>query len=78
MHINYLIVAHDKKGQGIGKLLTLKAEEFGKKLGAHKAHLITGKDWKAAKFYEKLGYKKIATLSKHHFKQDFVVYEKFL
>ena len=78
IYISYLIIAHDKKGQGIGKLLTLKAEDFGKKLDAHKVYLQTGKGWEAEKFYQKLGYKKVAILLKHHFKKDFVIYEKFI
>lgn len=78
IHISYLIVAHDKKGQGIGKLLTHKAEDFGKKLDAHKVYLTTGKGWEAEKFYTHLGYKKTGILRRHHFKKDFVVYEKFI
>jgi predicted N-acetyltransferase YhbS len=78
IYISYLIVAHDKKGQGIGKLLTKEAEDFGKKLGAHKVYLTTGKGWEAEKFYRKLGYKDVATLHKHHFKKDFIVYEKLI
>lgn len=78
IYISYLIVAHDRKGQGIGKLLTQEAEDFGKKLGAHKVYLQTGKGWEAEKFYQKLGYKKTAILKNHHFHKDFVIYEKFL
>jgi len=78
LYIDYLIVAHDKTGQGIGKALTQKLETKAKKLGAHKFHLITGKGWLAEKFYQVLGYKPIAILSKHHFKKDFVVYEKLI
>jgi ribosomal protein S18 acetylase RimI-like enzyme len=78
IYINYLIVAHNKKGLGVGKKLSLKAEEFGKRLGAHKVHLITGKGWSAEKFYQKLGYEKVALLPSHHFKSDFVIYEKSL
>lgn len=78
LYIDYLIVAHDKKSKGIGKILSLKAEEFGKKNKAHKIHLITGKGWEAEKFYQKFAYKRIATLPKHNFKKDFVVYEKFI
>lgn len=78
LYIDYLIVAHDKKGEGIGKKLTLQSEKLGKKLGAHKVHLITGKGWEAEKFYQVLGYKQIALLPKHHFKKDFIIYEKFI
>jgi len=76
--IDYLIVAHDKKGLGIGKELTLKAEKFGKNESAHKIHLYTGKGWQAEKFYQKLGYKQLAVIPNHNFKKDFVIYEKII
>lgn len=78
IYINYLIVAHDRKGQGIGKSLVQKVEDFGRKLGAHKLHLTTGAGWEAEKFYQSLGFKMIARLPDHHFHSDFVVYEKSL
>ncbi len=78
LYINYLIVDHNRKDKGIGKSLTQKSEDFGRKFGAHKIHLITGKGWEAEKFYQALGYRQIAILPKHHFKKDFVVYEKFI
>lgn len=78
LYIDSLIIAKAKRGLGIGKKLTEKAEDFGRKLKGHKAHLITGKDWAAAKFYEALGYVKIADLPNHHFRKDFVIYEKTL
>ena len=53
------------------------AEEFGKKLGAHKIWLITGKDWSENNFYQKLGFKKGGILPKHNFKKDYVIYSKF-
>ena len=76
--INYLIVAHNKRGSGIGKALTLKAEEQGKKLGAHKIYLVTGKGWQAEKFYQALGYRQAGILKNHNFHEDFVSYEKFI
>ncbi len=76
LNIDYLIIAHDKKGLGIGKELTLKAENFGKKEGAHKVHLYTGKGWGAEKFYQKLGYKQLVAIPNHNFKKDFIIYEK--
>lgn len=76
--IDMLMVAKKERGKGIGKVLMEKAEVFGRKLGARKIHLETGKDWISAKFYEKLGYKKIAVLPKHNFGKDFIIYEKFL
>ncbi len=78
LYVDYLIVSHEQLRRGIGKTLIEKLEKSGKKLGAHKAHLITGKGWAAEKFYRSVGYKQIAVLPNHHFKKDFVVYEKSL
>lgn len=78
LYVYSLIVAADKRGQGIGKALMEKAEEFGKEFKAHKIHLMTGSDWKSNKFYESLGFTKVADLPQHHFKKDFVVYNKFI
>lgn len=76
--INYLITAHNKRGLGIGKALTLKAEEEARKLKAHKIYLITGKNWEAEKFYQALGYKQAGVLKNHNFHEDFVIYEKMI
>lgn len=78
VYVDYIIVAQDKRKRGIGKLLMDKVEEFARSFNAHKLHLMTGKDWKANEFYKSLGFKKIADLPFHHFKKDFVIYEKFL
>lgn len=78
LYIGGLIVAKSERGKGVGKKLLEKAEEFGKKEGAHKANLSTGKNWDATKFYEALGYKQVAILLNHHFHKDFVIYEKLL
>jgi ribosomal protein S18 acetylase RimI-like enzyme len=78
LYIDDLIVSPDKRGSGIGKMLMQKAEDFGLALHAHKAFLVTGKDWsEARKFYESLGYKKTGDFVKHYHKADFVIYEKF-
>jgi N-acetylglutamate synthase-like GNAT family acetyltransferase len=78
IYIDELIVAAGKRGQGIGKTLIIKAEELAKEFNASKIHLITGRDWKARKFYDSIGFKMIAVLPKHHFNKDFVIYEKFV
>ena len=78
VYVGTLIVAANERGRGIGKLLMQKAEEFGKNENAHKVYLTTGKEWKASKFYESLGYKKEANLSNHHFHKDFVIYSKLI
>lgn len=78
LYIDDIIVANTKRGLGVGKKLMEEAEKFGKEHGAHKAHLITGKDWEARKFYDSLGYIKVAELPNHHFHKDFVIYEKII
>ena len=78
LYINDLAVSEDYRGKGIGKALLKKAEDFGKKMGAHKAHLITGKGWDTEEFYKKFGYIKIADLPNHYLKKDFVIYEKII
>lgn len=78
VHIGAIIVAAEKRGKGIGTLLMKRAEEFAKEYKAHKIYLSTGKTWKARKFYEGLGYKKIADMPNHHFHTDWVMYAKFI
>lgn len=78
VYVDGLLVAKNKKRMGIGRELMGVVEEFGKLHKAHKIHLITGKDWDSEKFYTAIGFSKIAVLPKHHFRRDFIVYEKFL
>ena len=42
LYIYEIIVAATQRGKGIGKALMQEATEFGKREGAHKAHLIEG------------------------------------
>lgn len=78
MHIDSLIVKHNRQGEGIGKVLMEKAEIIAKQYKLHKIYLDTGKNWNATKFYEALGYKKTGELLKHLEKQDYIEYSKFL
>lgn len=77
-HIGTILVTNSKRKQGIGKNLTLKAEETSKKLNAHKIYLITGDNWKAVNFYKSLGYKLTGNFKNHYFNQDFLIFTKFL
>ncbi len=76
IYITAIITAEEARKKGVGTMLMKKAEEFGKKLGAHQMWLITGKDWSENAFYKKLGFKLTGTLPDFHFHKDFVIYTK--
>lgn len=73
-----IIVVKNKRGQGIGKQLMLKAEAIAKQLGAHKIFLVTGDGWEAVKLYESLGYEITAKQPNHYVNKDFIEMTKFL
>ena len=79
IYIDAIIVAKDKRDKGVGSALMKKIEEFGKKSGAHKSWLITGKDWiKTNNFYKKLGFSKGPILPRHNFERNYIIYYKFI
>lgn len=78
LYIGALITAEKNRGKGIGSALLKKAEEFGKKYGAHRTWLLTGKDWTSNNFYQKLGFKLIGDLPDFYFHTDFVIYTRII
>lgn len=78
LYISELIIAHDKRGRGIGKTLMDYTEDFAKKNKGHLIYLETGADWKAVKFYENLGFKKITLLKNFYDNRDFWLMAKSL
>lgn len=78
MHVEGLIIKHNCYGKGIGKSLMQKAEEIAANNNLHKIYLETGKNWKATKFYDSLGYKVTGELPNHMEHQDYIEYTKFL
>lgn len=76
--VKNIIVAKDKRRQGIGKKLIEQVEKTGKRLGAHKLYLNTMEKWNSTPFYKSLGFKKTADLKKHYLKKDFVIYTKLI
>lgn len=78
LYVSQIIVAENRRQSGIGGLLMKKIEGVAKKKRAHKIYFHTGKNWGAAKFYRKLGYRKTAELRRHYGKVDFVIFTKFL
>ena len=78
LHIAALMVKEDTRGKGIGTMLINKAEEFGKKRGAHRTWLSTGVGWPSGIFYEKLGFTIMAHLPDFYFHKDFVIYTRLI
>lgn len=76
VYVAAIITAESARGKGIGTMLINKAEEFGKKFGAHKIWLVTGKDWSENIFYKKLGFRLISDLPDFYFHKDFVIYTR--
>lgn len=76
--VNDLIVAHNKRGQGIGTELMKEIEQYAAKNGAHKIRLVTGDGWPAIKFYEQLGYKETARRPNDMLHTNFIEYTKFI
>ncbi len=62
MHIELLWLSNDNRGKGIGKELIKSAEKYAKENNCEKAFVETT-SWQAKPFYEKVGYKHMATLN---------------
>ncbi len=62
MHIELLWLSEECRGKGIGKALIDSAENFAIKHNCEKVFVETT-SWQAKPFYEKVGYKHIATLN---------------
>ncbi len=73
-----IIVTHKHTNQGTGTKLMEKVEIIAKNKKAHKLFLITGKGWKSANFYKKMGFKQTGELKKHLLKKDWLEFSKFI
>lgn len=56
LHVGWLWVSDDHRGQGIGTELMDRAEAMAREWGCHHAHLTT-LDFQASRFYERRGYR---------------------
>ncbi len=61
LHIELTWLSEGLRGSGIGSELMTSAEKFAKENGCQKA-LVETTSWQAKPFYEKVGYKHIATI----------------
>ena len=61
LHIELLWISETARGSGIGRKLIQKAEAFARDHGCENA-LVETTSWQARPFYEKNGYKHMATL----------------
>lgn len=78
VYIAALITAESARGRGIGTKLIAKAEDFGRKIGAHRTWLVTGKDWSENAFYKKLGFELSGNLPDFFHHADFVIYTRLI
>ena len=78
VNINALMTTEAAREKGIGTMLIKKAEALGKKLGAHRTWLFTGKDWQSNGFYQKLGFKIISHCPDFFYHKDFVIYTRMI
>ena len=78
VNINALMTTASARGKGIGTKLIEKAEALGKKLGAHRTWLFTGKDWQSNGFYKKLGFRIAGELPDFFYHKDFVIYTRLI
>lgn len=78
VNINALMTTEAARGKGIGTKLIRKAENLGKKLGAHRTWLFAGKNWQSNGFYKKLGFKIISHCADFFYHKDFVIYSRLI
>jgi len=76
IYVSNIIVAKEKRMQGIGTLLIQKAEEFGKKFGDHKIWLISGENYPEDRFFKDLGFQNQAVIPDLYFHKNFIIYTK--
>jgi ribosomal protein S18 acetylase RimI-like enzyme len=77
--IDWLVVDEKNRRNGIGQGLMKRLENRLKREGVHKIWRDSRTSNKESKsLLTKLGYKRITTIKKHWYKQDFILWQKFL
>jgi ribosomal protein S18 acetylase RimI-like enzyme len=75
-HVREIVVKEDHRRKGVGKKLMRRVEDIARKKSTHKIYLTTGIGWKERKFYEDVGFKKVADLKNHFLGTDFIYLAK--
>ena len=76
IYVSNIIVAKEKRMQGIGTMLIQKAEEFGRKFGDHRIWLISGEHYPEDPFFKSLDFKNQAVVPDLYFHRNFKIYTK--
>jgi GNAT superfamily N-acetyltransferase len=77
-HVESLVVAPERRRQGLGRALVERAEIVANYYNCHKVTLETPAGSAAERFFEACGYKLEAILPQHTWKRDVAVMRKFL
>jgi GNAT superfamily N-acetyltransferase len=76
--IERIVVAGDRRGNGIGRMLLEAAAEAAAYYNCHKLSALVPHRSGAQRFFEACGYREEAVLPQHTFKLDMAVLRKFL
>jgi ribosomal protein S18 acetylase RimI-like enzyme len=78
-HLGFIGVVPEARRKGTGQALLASFIEESTRRGSHKISLFTAPSLKAAiALYVRTGFVQEASLSSHWYKQDFLIYSKFL
>ena len=77
-HVDRVIVAPQRRREGIGRALLTSAEEVANYYNCHKMTLLVPHRSATQQFFERCGYREEAVLAQHTFKLDMAVLRKFL
>jgi GNAT superfamily N-acetyltransferase len=76
--VERIVVRHDRRRRGIGRLLLEEAERIANYYNCHKMSATVPHRSAAETFFEACGYREEAVLAQHTFKLDVAVLRKFL
>ena len=77
-HVERIVVAPDRRREGIGRALLAEAERIANYYNCHKMAVMVPHHSPAQTFFEACGYREEALLPQHTFKLDVAALRKFL